>query len=157
MEPWVIRLHIRICNTYTCKRDKVILSHLSPQKRRAISVVLINDLLCCHGRFPGQCWTPDTHGTIVSTTYVCMICIVQVQALRAYYLCMYIRIHVIYQYTHVYIFWENHGLDSSLCPQQPISVMINPCLRLPLIGVRQAWMKKRFRQSQRAAAFDKCR
>lgn len=41
-------------------------------------------------------------------------------------------------------FGRTHGLDSSIfVSQQPISVMINPCLRLPLIGVRQAWMKEK--------------
>lgn len=57
---------------------------------------------------------------------------------------MYVQIQV-YQYTHVflYMFWEPRT-RLHFVSQQPISVMINPCLRLPLIGVRQAWMKKGF-------------
>lgn len=65
------------------------------------------------------------------------------------YVCMYVRIQVIYQYTHMCTvlrtyFGRNPWARLLFVSQQPISVMINPCLRLPLIGVRQAWMKKGF-------------
>lgn len=69
---------------------------------------------------------------------------------------MYVRIQVIYQYTHVYMFWENHGLNS-LCV--PTTHLRNDQSVFALaVDRRSASLdEKGFRQSQRAAVLDRCR
>lgn len=105
MEPWVIRLHIRICNTYTCKRSERIkwsCLHPSLQKKTSNKTTYFDKWSTPLSR---QCWTPDTRNyrTYLPSMYVYMyVLYVQVQALRLYYP-MYVRIQVkSTKYTHVY-------------------------------------------------------